>query len=104
VLDSLPADWRAQYDTPEKLMAFALAGSPHPVGGMQVLGEDQPDPGDVVLHTQWQHEDDDVVHDSDAQFHQDADGWRWVVPMTIVQRAAVYLSRQAAQPPPGAAR
>jgi len=100
VLDGLPAEWRATYDTPEKLMAFALAGSPHPVGGMQVLGEVRQGPDDVTLHTRWQHEDDDIVHDSDAQFHQDGGTWKWVVPLPLVQRAAAYLSRQAVQPPP----
>jgi hypothetical protein len=100
VLDGLPAEWRATYDTPEKLMAFALAGSPHPVGGMQVLGEVPQGPDDVTLHTQWQHEDDDIVHNSDAQFHQDGGAWKWVVPLPLVQRAAAYLTRQAARPPP----
>ncbi|HVW20985.1 MAG TPA: hypothetical protein VHC86_07185, partial [Opitutaceae bacterium] len=100
VLDGLPADWRATYDTPEKLLAFALAGSPHPVGGMQVLGEEAQGPDDITLHTQWQHEDDDVVHDSYARFHQENGQWKWVVPLSIVQRAGAYLTRQTAQPAP----
>jgi RNA polymerase sigma factor (sigma-70 family) len=90
---TLPADVRSEYDTPEKLMAFALAGSPHPVGGMQVMGEVASGPDDVTLQTQWQHVDDSVVHQSEAQMHQDADGWKLVVPIGLVNRAANYLGR-----------
>jgi RNA polymerase sigma factor (sigma-70 family) len=95
VLGQLPQDFRDTYNTPEKVMAFALAGSPHPVGGMQVLGEEQVDADTVVLHTQWQHEDDAVVHDTDSQFQRSADGWRLVVPVSSVDRASVYLLRTA---------
>jgi RNA polymerase sigma factor (sigma-70 family) len=96
LLAKLPDDFRATYDTPEKVMAFALAGSPHPVGGMHVLGEDAIDANDVVLHTQWQHEDDTVVHNSDSQFQLGADGnWRLVVPLSLVERAGAYLLRTA---------
>jgi hypothetical protein len=95
LLAQLPQDFRDSYGTPEKLMAFVLAGSPHPVGGMQILGEDQIDANDVVLHTQWQHEDDTIVHNTDSQFQQSADGWRLVVPMILVDRASAYLLRTA---------
>jgi hypothetical protein len=96
----LPADYQAQYPTPEALMAFALAGSPHPVGGIQVLGEQTEGPNDVMLQTAWQHVDSDVVHQSDVQFHNADDGWKMVVPDSLVNRAVGYLSRQA--PPPAA--
>jgi hypothetical protein len=94
LLPMLPADVRAQYGTAEELMAYALAGSPHPVGGMQVLGETSNGPDDVTLQTEWQHTDDSVVHQSQVAFHQDPDGWKMVVPPAIVNRAAAYLGRQ----------
>jgi len=95
---TLPPEMRAEYDTPEKLMAFMLAGSPHPVGGMQVLSEVAQGPDDVTLQTEWQHVDDDIVHQSEANFHQDADGWKLVVPMSLVNRAANYLNRTLEAP------
>lgn len=93
LLDKLPPDFAGRYNTPEKLLAFALAGSPHPVAGMTILGETQEDPDDVVLQTQWQHADDPVVHTSNAIFHQEQGEWKWVVPPIIVERAAAYLGR-----------
>jgi hypothetical protein len=96
---TLPDDMRSEYDTPEKLMAFMLAGSPHPVGGMQVTGEVDVDANDVTLQTEWQHVDDDVVHQSDVNLVQDAGGWKMVVPYSLVNRASNYLSRTIASPP-----
>jgi hypothetical protein len=96
---TLPDDMRAEYDTPEKLMAFMLAGSPHPVGGMQVLGETDVDANDVTLQTEWQHVDDPVVHQSDVNLVQDSDGWKMVVPPSLVNRASNYLERTLAPPP-----
>jgi hypothetical protein len=93
LLPLLPADVRRQYGTAEQLMAFALAGSPHPVGGMQVLGETSDSPDDVTLQTEWQHEDDTVVHQSQVTFHREEDGWKMVVPPIMVDRAAAYLGR-----------
>jgi hypothetical protein len=90
---TLPADIQSQYPTPEDLLAFALAGSPHPVGGMQVLGETAQGPDDVTLETQWQHTDDDVVHQNSVQFHDEGGTWKMVVPPVIVNRAALFLSR-----------
>ena len=90
---TLPDTLKTEYDTPEKLMALMLAGSPHPVGGMQVLGETDVDASDVTLQTEWQHADDTVVHRTDANFHQDGDGWKLVVPLSLVKRASAYLGR-----------
>jgi len=90
---ALPAGLTAEYDTPEKLMAFILSGSRHPVGGMQVLGETAQGADDVTLHTQWQHIDDTIVHQSDIEFLRGADGWKMVVPPVLVDRAAAYLTR-----------
>jgi RNA polymerase sigma factor (sigma-70 family) len=89
----LPEAMRAEYDTPEKLMAYMLAGSPHPVGGMEVLGEVDVDANDVTLQTEWQHVDDSVIHQSEINLQQNADGWKMVVPLTLVNRASAYLIR-----------
>ena len=91
LLPALPSDIRDQCGTPEALMAFVLAGSPHPVGGMAVLGETDQGPDDATLQTQWQHADDSIVHQSTIQFHRDSGAWRMVVPSVLVDRAVVYL-------------
>ena len=91
---SLPEDMRTQYDSPEKLLAFALLANPHPVGGMSVLAENQTGPDDVTLQTEWQHADDTIVHHSEVQLHHEADGWKTVMPASIVDRAIAYLSRR----------
>lgn len=96
----LPADLLSQYDSAEKLMALALAANPHPVGGMQVVSETPAGPDDTVLQTQWQHADDDIVHQSEIHLHRDAEGWKIVMPMSIVDRAVAFLSRDAAGAPP----
>jgi RNA polymerase sigma factor (sigma-70 family) len=93
LIASLPADVRNQYSTPEEILAYALAGSPHPVGGMQILGETDNGPDDAILQTEWQHTDDNVVHHSNVELHQESDGWKMVVPPVIVNRAAAYLGR-----------
>lgn len=92
LLPNLPAELRNQYGTPERLIAFALAGSPHPVGGMQVLGETGNGDDEVTLQTQWQHADDSIVHQSSVEFQRQPDGWKMVVPASIVNRAVNYLS------------
>ena len=99
LIAKLPESARADYATPERLMASLLAGSRHPVGGMEVLGETPQGSDDVVLNTKWQHEDDDVVHQSDLHFHRDADGWKLVLPTSLVDRAAAFLTRRTAGPP-----
>jgi hypothetical protein len=63
-----------------------------------VLGETTQGDDDVTLQTQWQHVDDDIVHQSDIQFHRADDGWKMVVPVVLVDRAAAYLTRGATKP------
>ncbi len=95
LLATLPPSIRSNYTTPEKLMAFALAGSPHPVGGMQVIGQTEQTADDVILQTEWQHADDSIVHHSNVELQHDSNGWRMVVPMVLVNRAVAYMSRNS---------
>jgi hypothetical protein len=93
LVNQLPDTVRATYNTPELLMAFVLAGSPHPVGGMAVLGETPIDDNNVTLQTEWQHEDDTVVHQTNAHLQLTADGWKVVEPLVLVDLASAYLLR-----------
>ncbi|HEY1847599.1 MAG TPA: hypothetical protein VGG37_00270 [Opitutaceae bacterium] len=98
---TLPASLQAEYNTPELLMAYMLAGSPHPVGGVQLVGETDVDANDVTIQMQWQHADDDIIHDSSVGLVQGADGWKLLLPDSLVNRASAYLSRSAGRAPPG---
>jgi RNA polymerase sigma factor (sigma-70 family) len=93
LIATLPPAAQANYGTPERLMASVLAGSPHPVGGIQVLGETTQSPDEVTLQTAWQHADDSIVHHSSVELQQDGTGWRMVVPMILVDRAVSYITR-----------
>ncbi|HEY1793466.1 MAG TPA: hypothetical protein VGG34_11155 [Opitutaceae bacterium] len=88
---ALPDALRQEYGTPELLMAYMLVGSPHPVGGFEVTGGTGADAGEVTLETQWQHADDDVVHQSAVSLRLGRDGWQVVIPPPLVERAARYL-------------
>ncbi len=98
---TLPPTFTAEYDTPEKLMAIVLSGSPHPVGGMQVVDENVTGTDSATLQTTWQHADDTIVHHSEVQLQRDAEGWKWVVPTSLVDRAAAYLTPSAPTGPGG---
>lgn len=98
VVENVPAEIRAQYPTPEALVAYALSGSPRPVSGMQVLAETELGPDDVVLKMSWQHEGSTELITNDARFHREEDGWKLVVPPTLVTRALTYLARAGATP------
>ena len=98
---ALPASLQAEYNTPELLMAYILAGSPHPVGGVQFVSETEVDASDVTIRMQWQHADDDIIHDSSVSLVNGPDGWKLVLPDALVGRAADYLSRSAGGPPKG---
>ncbi len=96
VLATLPESVRDNYGTPEKLMASVLAGSPHPVGGIQILDEKPSSETTVWLDTQWQHADDTLVHHSSVELQRDDTGnWQMVVPMVLVDRAIAYLTRKS---------
>ncbi len=95
---ALPPDLRAQYGTPERLMAFVMAGTPRPIAALQVLDETEPGPDEDVQHLQLQYEDGrtriDTVH-----FHRTADGWQQVISPSVVDRVANYLN-SGSRPPP----
>lgn len=87
---TLPESLRAQYGTPEQIVALVMAGTPKPLAGVQLLSRTQPDP-DTELHVvQWQYQSGDVQQDT-LKFHREADGWKQVVSPTMVNRVIGYL-------------
>ena len=97
---TLPEETRTNYGTPERLMASVLAGSPHPMGGIQILGETTQTDDNVILQTEWQHADDGIVHHSNVELQRDSNGWRMVVPLILVDRAVAYIKGNATAIPP----
>ncbi len=100
LLDAVPEDLRNQYKTPEELMAYALSGSPRPVSGFQVLGESPAGPDTTILQVAWQHEGSSDVITNDVRFYHSSDGWKMVVPPTLVDRALNYLGEKPPAPLP----
>ena len=96
--DMLPDNLRAEYGTPEKLMAFVMAGTPRPIQSLQVLDEAQQGPDDYVQHVQIQYEDGRSRVDP-MRFHQTADGWEQVIGPTTVDRVITYLKSGSVPPP-----
>jgi RNA polymerase sigma factor (sigma-70 family) len=98
LITTLPDNLRSEYGTPEKLMAFVMAGTPHPIQSLQVLDEAQQGPDDYVQHVQIQYEDGRSRVDP-IRFHQTADGWQQVMGATTVDRVITYLKSGSLPPP-----
>jgi len=90
----MPETIRNQYNTPERLMAYLLAGSPRPVSGMEVLNETVEDPENAILHVQWQHEGSDAVNTNDVHMHKSGANWQMMISPRLVERAAAYLQNK----------
>jgi hypothetical protein len=87
---TLPADLRAQYGTPEEVVALGVAGSPRPNSGVQLLRHSQPDPNTEVQVVQWQYQNGEVVQ-NEIKFHREGDGWKQVMSAATVDRVIGYL-------------
>jgi len=92
LMPTLPASLRSEYTTPEQVMAYVLAGSPRPISAVQVLSETRQDADTVILHAAWRHEGSAEVITNDVRFQRSPDGWRLVIPPSLVDRAANYLN------------
>jgi hypothetical protein len=98
--DRLPADRRAAYGTPERMMAELLCATTPSTGADRVSTEEIPgvqgavglppssDPGFTTLHTVTR---DATGHEreSDQVFESTPDGWRWVVSPGLVTKRLV---------------
>lgn len=102
----VPEAVRAQYGTPEQLLATAFAGaSGMQTTGMQVLSEQagakiegmdpvlRSDPAYKTLHVQNQYANGSV-REMDLVFQQTADGWKQVIQPNTVIKAAALLGKK----------
>jgi len=92
-IDTLPADVQEKYNTPAKLMAFAMSGSPRPLSNVQLLSESQPDAYTAIQHVRLEYKNGEVLEE-DLKFHRDVDGWKQVVSTASVDRLITYLKQK----------
>ena len=87
---TLPEKARAQYGTPEQIVALVMAGSPKPIAAVQQLSRTQPDADTEIHVVQWQYQTG-KVQQNELKFHREADGWKQVVAPAMVDRVIAYL-------------
>ena len=87
---ALPPRFRADYGTPERLLAFAMAGG-QPIAAREVIDEAEHDDGIVVQKLKVvTHEGrvrTDVVH-----FQRDGGGWRRLILPATAEQVAAFLA------------
>lgn len=89
LLDGLPATSRAEYRSPERLVAL-LTAKDVPMGSMQVIGQAQQGPENVKIVVRLQ-QTDGSVKTANLILRQDAGEWRLVVPPSVVDKYAALL-------------
>jgi hypothetical protein len=92
LLDALPPETRAQYGSPEKLVALMIAKDTGNVSGMQVLGSrEMGDPDTVGMRLRFGN-DLGQTKESSVLLHQASDGWRVLLTDDPVEKWAKQLS------------
>ena len=89
LLEGLPEAGRAEYRSPERLVAL-LTAKDVPMGSMQVLGQAQQGPEKVKMVVRLQQTDGSAKTTS-LTLRQDAGEWRLVVPPSVVDKYAAML-------------
>lgn len=82
---------RQQYGSPEKVLALMIAREAEGVSGMQVLGQKEMGQGDVGLRLRFANADG-KTKDQNFLLRQGGDGWRMVLPDSVVEKYAGQLS------------
>ena len=92
-IDTLPENIQDTYGSPARLIAFAMAGTPRPITGVQLLSETHPDDYTAIQHVRIEYKNGEVRED-DLQFHRATDGWTEVVSPTTVDRVIASLKKK----------
>lgn len=82
---------KAQYGSPEKLVALMIAKDAANLSGMQILGQREITPDDVGLRIRVGGEDGKTKDDS-FLLHRQPDGWRLTLPDQVVEKFAKQLA------------
>jgi len=99
----LSDDLQKQYKTPEVFAAAMLADLPCPTG-IQINGETEQGPDDATLKVSIQNPSGKVSQRT-LQYHRYDDGWRAVIPVSLVNAAAIEIMKdpnKIPQPKPAA--
>jgi len=82
---------KAQYGSPEKLIALMIAKDAAAVSGMQILGQKEVTPDDVGMRVRIGAENGKTKDDT-FFFHRAPDGWRLLLPDQVVEKFAKQLA------------
>lgn len=93
---SLPDNIKAEYDTPEKLWAEILSGSPHGPSfvsyGVVSQTPDPTQPGQSVILDVVAQDQNGVTTEGNMSFELTADGWRRTLPSNLIAPVANFLN------------
>lgn len=92
-IDTLPDKLQDKYDTPAKLVAFVMSGSPRTLASVQLVSESQPDAYTAIQHVRMEYQNGEVRED-DLKFHRDVSGWKQVVSAASVDRIIGFLRKK----------
>ena len=81
----LPEATRAQYGSPEKVLALMIAKDAAALSGMQVLGQQEINPDITAMRIRMQ-VDGSKTKDETLPFYHAPDGWRMVLPMSFLEK------------------
>lgn len=88
---SLPEPTRAQYGSPEKVIALMIAKDAAALAGMQVLAQQEMKPDLTAMRVRMQ-ADTGGTKDETLAFYHASDGWRMVLPEKVVDKFAARVS------------
>jgi hypothetical protein len=91
LLDRLPAATRAQYGSPEKLVALMLAKDADKVSGLQVLGQKEISPDTMGMRVRFGNELGQAK-ESSLVMHRSNDGWKLLLTDDPVDKWAKQLA------------
>lgn len=81
----LSDETRAQYGSPEKVLALMMAKDAAALTGMQVVGQQEIKPDLMAVRVRMQ-ADNGKTKDENLAFYQAPDGWRMVLPQSFLEK------------------
>jgi hypothetical protein len=84
---SLPESTRAQYGSPEKVIALLIARGADTLGAMQIIGQREVAPDEVGVRMRFADTQGNTKEDN-FLLHRAVDGWRLMLPEAAVERFA----------------
>lgn len=82
---------RAEYGSPEKVIALMIARDADKIGGIQILGQRELTPDNVGLRMRFADNQGNAKEDNFV-LHRAADGWRLILPDATVEKFGKQLA------------